>query len=393
MGNGKGFACYGTALDQFYAWWWEHLPKNGGGHVATDLGTGRQTTLLNTWWPYVFDINTFTSTLPAPDILFPPEDVLPPAPPDPVLGIALGASRIGLSWTEPADDVGVTRYAVYRDGVLIRKTVVPYLTDSRLAPRSHHTYVIRACDGSDNESAPSFPVEITTLASEVPGQVINGGFEIHPGASGWFTAAYRADQVRFGWEPPGTAGNPTRCVSVEGLQSTDAGWQQQVDGLVPGKSYWLTGRIRGERIVLDEGRGIGANLCLAGTWDHTGELLSGTFDWRRVTLPFVAPASGTVTVGARLGYWGNIASGKAWFDNIAVIGPQDIQLGASGWRDDEGFRFELMAAPGRGYKIERSADLNSWQELEHLTPVDPVTEISDPNSSGAGMFYYRAVLE
>ncbi|KAB2660590.1 MAG: hypothetical protein DVB31_13810, partial [Verrucomicrobia bacterium] len=102
-----------VAMDGFYAWWYEHLPKNGGGHHATDLAGGGEMPMIDTWWPYIFDINRFTSTCPFPDIVFPAEDVTPPAAPDRVSGIALGASRIGISWSEATDNVGVTRYEVY----------------------------------------------------------------------------------------------------------------------------------------------------------------------------------------------------------------------------------------------------------------------------------------
>ena len=152
------------AMDAFYAWWWEHLPKNGGGHYATNLQDGSCSLLLNTWWPYIYDHNRFGVTRPFPDIVFPPEDITPPSPPSGLTGAALDASRVRLAWTEARDNVGVTRYVVHRDGAFLRKTTLPQLVDTRLAPGTRYSYLVQACDGSGNVST-GVPVVVTTTIS------------------------------------------------------------------------------------------------------------------------------------------------------------------------------------------------------------------------------------
>jgi len=159
------------AMDGFYAWWWEHMPKNGGGHYAADLQNGSTALLLNTWWPYVFDHNRFSNSCPFPDIVFPAEDVTPPASPVSSAGMALGGSKVGLWWAEPADNIGVTSYEVYRDGVFLRKTALPQFIDTRLSPKTRYAYQVKACDGSGNSSSP-VEVPVTTLDSDSPGGVI-----------------------------------------------------------------------------------------------------------------------------------------------------------------------------------------------------------------------------
>lgn len=65
--------------------------------------------------------------------------------------------------------------------------------------------------------------------------------------------------------------------------------------------------------------GIGANLCLMGGFEYTQSTpLLGTFDWTPISMEFVAPASGSVDIGARIGFWSNAGTGKAWFDDITV---------------------------------------------------------------------------
>jgi hypothetical protein len=381
-----------VAMDGFYAWWWEHLPKNGGGHAAKDVETRNDTLLLNTWWPYIFDINRFTTTIPFKDIVFPPEDVTPPDPPAFVQGLALGASRIGLSWNEANDNIGVTRYAVYRDGTLVQKTALPFLTDTRLPSPNHtYTYVINSCDGSGNMSITGAVVRVTTLETDPQGAVIDGEFEVNPQVCGWFTSAFNSSKAQFGWETAGVGRNGTRCVSIQATNFNDANWTQTINGLTPGATYGLTGWIKGENVVRQPGGTLGANLCLAGTWVHAPDSLDGTFDWRQVSLSFTAPQSGTVTIGCRLGYWSNTAQGKVWFDDVAIVRPTELRLEHLRLLPGGIARFVLTTWPGRRYRIEKSHGLgDTWTEVQTFTAVHPLTEISDTQMPVPSALFYRA---
>ena len=380
-----------VAMDGWYAWWWEHLPKNGGGHYATDLLSGNSNLLLNTWWPYVFDVNRFTNTCPFPDIVFPLEDVTPPEPPTSVGGLALGASRVALCWNEAADNIGVTRYAVFRNGAFLRMTALPYLTDTRLSPNTPYTYCIKSCDGSGNQSPATAPVTITTLPKDSEGALLNGGFEVRPEVTDWATEAFVPSAGLFTWEPPGTGRRGTRCVSITATQFNDARWMQTVSGLTPGAAYWLSGWIKGSNIVREPGRATAANLCLNGTWEHAPDYLDGTFDWRQVSFSFAAPSSGIVTIGCRLGYWSNTTSGKAWFDDLVLIPATELRLNAPRVLTNAWVQFELIAGPGRPYRIDTSSNLTGWGQLQTVNPAHPVTEITDNFSPLGPARFYRAV--
>jgi chitodextrinase len=380
-----------VAMDGFYAWWYEHLPKNGGGHYATNVAGGTGSLLLNTWWPYIFDINRFKTTCPFPDIVFPPEDVTPPAAPASVAALALGASKIGLSWAEAADNVGVTRYAVYRDGVLLRQSALPYLIDTRLAPNTSHTYLVKSCDGSGNTSTTGAEVRVATLPKDSQGAVLNGGFEVEPLSCGWSTEAFVPSAAVFTWEPVGTGRKGGRCVSISSTRFNDARWMQTLTGLTPGATYWLSGWIKGEDVTCEPGKNLGANLCLMGGWDHAPDGLVGTFDWRQVSFRFTAPPSGTVTIGCRLGFWGNTTSGKIWLDDVAVTQPTEVRLDAPQFLPDGMLQFLLLAGPGSTYRIDASADLESWEELLSVQAAHPVTEVVDPSLPRLAARFYRAV--
>jgi hypothetical protein len=345
--------------------------------------------ILNDWWPYVFDINRFTNACPHPDIVFPPEDVSAPAAPTGAMSMALGSSRIGLSWNEPPDDVGVTRYEIFRDGVLLRKTSVTYLIDDRLSANTQYTYAIKACDGSDNASAAA-TVVTTTQSPDSAGTLLNGSFEFLPQISGWTTDAFSSSAALFTWEPAGSGRNGGRCISIDASSLNDASWLQTVNGLQAGKTYWVTGWIRGQEVVREPGRTTGANLCLEGTWSHAPDYLDGTFDWRRASFSFVAPPSGTVTIGCRLGYWSNTTRGKVWFDDLAIVDPSELRFDHISMASDTWLLLALFTPPGNHYRIEKSSDLSNWTKVQSFTASHPITEIQDALTPGHA-YFYRAV--
>jgi hypothetical protein len=302
--------------------------------------------------------------------------------------MALGGSKVGLWWAEPADNIGVTSYEVYRDGVFLRKTALPQFIDTRLSPKTRYAYQVKACDGSGNSSSP-VEVPVTTLDSDSPGGVINGGFEFPLEISGWSKEAFLPSQAQFEWEPAGAGRNGTRCVSITSSNFNDASWQQTVTGLQAGALYWLTAWLKGENVVREPNRDTGANICLIGTWEHSPYHLDGTFDWRQASFQFTAPQSGIVTVGCRLGYWSNTTRGKVWFDDVAIVRPTGLSL-EKPQIIGEKFGFQFVAYPGYLYRIERSVNLTTWTETQSFIPAHPITEISEDILHSTGC-YYRAV--
>ncbi|HYG34721.1 MAG TPA: hypothetical protein VEC99_08055, partial [Clostridia bacterium] len=319
-------------MDYWYAWWYEHLPKNPGTHEVRNTGTGELLgRVLNSWWPYIFDINVFDSPfLPDRNIISAPADTVPPAAPDNLRGIGLSTNSIQIQWNVPEDNIGVTRYEVYRDGQFLRGTPLRYFIDTGLAKNSQHTYSVKARDGSGNTSSMSSTLTVATLSSVAVLQ--NPGFEYglempYP----WRPDAFKGSAV-FTWETNGVGRNGGRCISINaGTDLNDARWLQDISGLVPNGRYLLSGWIKGQGIVLDQGATVGANLCAMGTWNHTSTPLSGTFDWTRVEVEVFANSEGKLTVGCRLGFWGNLVGGKVCFDDIALEYVPPFVVPAEAW--------------------------------------------------------------
>jgi hypothetical protein len=194
---------------------WARRPKNPGIHEVRDPDTddllGRA---LNSWWPYIFDINTFTEPyLPTIDVLTAPPDHSAPAAPDLIGGIPTGPTSVRIEWLEPVDDIGVTRYEICRDGEWVCRTPLQGLDDTGLTPNSSYTYVVRALDGSGNVSVNSDPITVTTLSSEEG--LRNGDFQIGLGSPiGWQTESFKPTSA-LDWELPGTGRDGSRCISIE----------------------------------------------------------------------------------------------------------------------------------------------------------------------------------
>lgn len=78
-------------------------------------------------------------------------------------GSAVSSSQINLSWTGATDNVGVTGYQVYRDGVLV-STVTSGTTynDTGLTANTTYSYMVFAKDAANNISLAPTPVSIKT---------------------------------------------------------------------------------------------------------------------------------------------------------------------------------------------------------------------------------------
>jgi hypothetical protein len=83
-------------------------------------------------------------------------DVQPPTAPSNLLAQAGKGRRVLLSWAASSDDVGVTGYSLYRNGVLVATTTgTSYIDSLPGSVRSSVTYHVVSFDGAGNVSPPS----------------------------------------------------------------------------------------------------------------------------------------------------------------------------------------------------------------------------------------------
>ena len=79
-----------------------------------------------------------------------------------------------LTWTASTDDVGVSSYNIYQDGVLIGTTATPGFSVSGLNPNTNYDFYVIAYDLAQNSSVNSNTENITTLSG--PTTLINEDF-------------------------------------------------------------------------------------------------------------------------------------------------------------------------------------------------------------------------
>jgi chitodextrinase len=100
-------------------------------------------------------------------------DTIPPSVPTGLTGKAVSPTRITLTWKASTDNVGVTGYNVYLNGVALATTKTRSFTQSGLTAGTTYTYRVSAFDAAGNISALTAPVSVTTPVSRVIGSDFN----------------------------------------------------------------------------------------------------------------------------------------------------------------------------------------------------------------------------
>lgn len=110
----------------------------------------------------------------------------------------------------------------------------------------------------------------------------------------------------------------SHSISIHSTSPNDARWIQTV-AVEPNTVYELSGWIRTEDVQASpEVVDAGANLSVMDTSGIRSEALLGTNDWTFRRIRFNSGDSTTVTIGARLGFYGGTTAGNAWFDDLRL---------------------------------------------------------------------------
>ncbi len=91
-------------------------------------------------------------------------DTTAPSVPTGLAASNITTSSVVLTWNASTDDVAVTAYEIFRDGVSIGTTGSLTFTASGLAPATTYSFTVIAKDAANNTSAPSTALPVTTLA-------------------------------------------------------------------------------------------------------------------------------------------------------------------------------------------------------------------------------------
>ncbi len=101
-------------------------------------------------------------------------DALAPAAPAGLFSSEIAQNRITLNWTA-SSELDVCRYEVYNNGSLVGSTGASYYTISGLSPSTSYTFTVKAVDGSENVSALSTALTVSTSGIDIQLPVIPAG--------------------------------------------------------------------------------------------------------------------------------------------------------------------------------------------------------------------------
>src|SRR2546426_771190 len=95
-------------------------------------------------------------------------DTQAPSIPANLAATAVSSSQIDLSWSPATDNVGVTGYAVYRNGTLAASPSGTSASITGLSASTTYSFTVSAFDAAGNVSALSAPLSVTTPVSTLP---------------------------------------------------------------------------------------------------------------------------------------------------------------------------------------------------------------------------------
>src|SRR5439155_23633669 len=113
-----------------------------------------------------FDAAGNTSPQSSPASATTPDDIAPTTPGG-LSATATTSTSVTVSWTASSDNMAVTGYDVYRDGLLLATVGVNPLTYAdTVSVGSTHSYTVDAFDAAGNHSATPAAVMVTTPTSD-----------------------------------------------------------------------------------------------------------------------------------------------------------------------------------------------------------------------------------
>jgi chitodextrinase len=89
-------------------------------------------------------------------------DTTPPSTPNGLGAIGTSPTMIDISWQTATDNIGVTGYRLFRDGIQVAVVPATAYTDQGLTPATSYTYTVLALDAAGNSSGLSAPASAST---------------------------------------------------------------------------------------------------------------------------------------------------------------------------------------------------------------------------------------
>ncbi len=160
--------------------------------------------------------------------------------------------------------------------------------------------------------------------------ILNGGFEdLSSGLpKDWYTNVYNTadNQTRF-YIDSSSPHSGTNCMAIESLKAEDAKIIQKIS-VKPGTVYRLNCWVKADGVG---GEGKGVNISVLGITDTSLDVIGTSTDWTEVELyGKTGKDQNYMEVTARLGGYGSLNFGKAYFDDFsaeeAATAPENVKV-------------------------------------------------------------------
>jgi len=265
---------------------------SGTTHGYTDSGVTSATA-------YTYKVDAFDAAGNHSSQSAPVNDTTPdwtaPTAPIGLTAAATGPTQVNLGWGASADNVGVTGYTVYRNGLplgMVAGNTLAY-SDTAATPSTSYSYTVDAFDAAGNHSAPSSAALVTTPAAP--------------------------DTI-----PPTT---PTGLAAVNGSGNVGLSWNASADNVgVAGYTVYrnssVLATVSGTTVTYTDATAASATsyTYTVDAFDAAGNRSSQSAAVSDTTLDWTAP---TVPVGLTATAAGPTQVNLAWSasaDNVAVTG-------------------------------------------------------------------------
>lgn len=93
------------------------------------------------------------------------EDLIPPTQPTALVASEVTTNSLKLTWTASTDNVGVTKYNIYKNGVKLGESLTPVFNVTGLFGNSSYSFYVTAQDAAGNVSTASTSISVTTEAA------------------------------------------------------------------------------------------------------------------------------------------------------------------------------------------------------------------------------------
>lgn len=318
---------------------------------------------------YTYDDDGRLATASFPTV--PPADTSPPSVPSGVAATASAWDAVTVSWTASSDNVGVTRYAIYRGGTLlawVNGTTTSFV-DRSTAGATAYAYTVVALDAAGNASGASSAANVTTPAG--------GGTDTTAPSvpSGLVATANGPNRVDLSWSAStDPAATISRVGGTSGVNSTAATTKTL--------SYASTA---GDLLVIETSNP--STTAVSSVTDSAGNSwtkASGASGVRSTVLSgelwyaanAAAVSSVTVTFGASV----KSAVALEEFAGVATASPLDVSHVGSGASTSPASGATTAVAAGElvlGYTAYQSAATT-------YTPTAGYTALANAATSGSG---------